>query len=42
VVWVGKPVEARPGEQLRNDPKGVESVLRAAAKHVAASIVREL
>ena len=42
LLSLGNPVEARPGEQLRNDPRAVEGVLRAAAKHVAASIVKEL
>ena len=42
VLSLGNPVEARPGEQLRNDPRGVESVLRAAAKHVSMTIVKEL
>jgi hypothetical protein len=39
---LSNPVEGRPGEQLRNDPRAVESALRAAAKHVSASIVKEL
>lgn len=42
ILPLGNPVEGRPAEQLRNDPRAIESVLRAAAKHVAASIVREL
>ena len=42
VLSLGNPVDALPGEQLRNDAQAIERVLRAAAKHVSAGIVREL
>jgi len=42
LLTLGNPVGARPGEQLRNDPKAVEGAFRAAARHISASIVKEL
>jgi hypothetical protein len=42
LLTLGNPVEGRPGEALRNDAKAIEGAFRAAARHVSASIVKEL
>jgi len=42
LLSLGNPVEARPAEELRNDARAIENGLRAAARHIAGNIAKEL
>ena len=42
LLTLGNPVEARPGEALRNDARAIEAVWREAAKHLSTMILKEL
>lgn len=42
LLTLGNPIEARPGEALRNDHKAIEAVWREAARHLSAAILKEL
>jgi hypothetical protein len=42
LLTLGNPIEAVPGEEMRNSPTAIEKAWRAAARHLSAQILKEL